>query len=64
MKGGDGIPLCPQGKLATLLQNPGPDHLLHLLFQTLNLVSWGRAGWCRATGRSADKAEARVAGRE
>ncbi|XP_053771923.1 epidermal growth factor receptor kinase substrate 8-like protein 3 isoform X2 [Desmodus rotundus] len=26
------------GKLATLLQNPGPDHLLHLLFQTLNLV--------------------------
>ncbi|XP_045672773.1 epidermal growth factor receptor kinase substrate 8-like protein 3 isoform X2 [Phyllostomus hastatus] len=26
------------GKLAAYLQNPSPDHLLHLLFNTLNLV--------------------------
>ncbi|KAF6074419.1 EPS8 like 3 [Phyllostomus discolor] len=26
------------GKLANYLQNPSPDHLLHLLFNTLNLV--------------------------
>lgn len=45
MKGGDGITLCLQGKLALQLQETGAPQFVHILFEILDFVSWGRTGW-------------------
>lgn len=45
MKDDDAIALCPQGKLSMHLQETSAPQYVHLIFEKLDYVSWGRTGW-------------------